>query len=215
MANTIVGVFDSFETARNVRDALVNNGFRQQDVSIMAANVDDRYSSYADRRVQEGEYDSYYNTNGNDRSHAGEGALAGGLIGALGGAIWAIAVPGVGPFTATGWLAAGLIGLAAGAITGGLVGALVDAGVDEEDAHLYGESVRRGYALVTVRADEMDTNRVRNIMRDYDPIDIDRRSEFWQSEGWTGEYSTDSSFYNPGEIERERSGYNQYAERTY
>ena len=80
-----------------------------------------------------------------------EGAGKGACIGAgLGGAagllagLGLLAIPGLGPVVAAGWLAAMAVGLAAGAATGGLVGALTEAGVSKEEAPLYAEGVRRG-----------------------------------------------------------------------
>jgi hypothetical protein len=78
---------------------------------------------------------------------AGIGAGLGGAAGLLAG-LGLLAIPGLGPVFAAGWLAATAVGAAAGAATGGLVGALTEAGVSKEDAPLYAEGVRRGGTLV-------------------------------------------------------------------
>jgi hypothetical protein len=62
-----------------------------------------------------------------------------------------MAIPGVGPVVAAGWLAATA---AVGGAAGGLIGALTDSAVPEEDAHVYAEGVRRGGALVTAKVDD-------------------------------------------------------------
>jgi hypothetical protein len=66
-----------------------------------------------------------------------------------------MAIPGVGPVVAAGWLAATTLGAVTGAVAcgaaGGLIGALTDSGVPEEHAHVYAEGVRRGGTLVTAR----------------------------------------------------------------
>ena len=54
--------------------------------------------------------------------------------------------------------------MAADAATGGLVGALVGAGVSETEAHVYSESVRRGGTLVSVRVKDEDAGRVQAIL---------------------------------------------------
>ncbi len=77
---------------------------------------------------------------------AGIGGVLGGGAGLLAG-LGLLAIPGLGPVVAAGWLAATAVGAAAGAVTGGIVGALVDAGTSEDDAHVYSESVRRGGTL--------------------------------------------------------------------
>jgi hypothetical protein len=51
-----------------------------------------------------------------------------------------------------------------GAVTGGLAGALVDAGVDPDAAHYYDELVREGGVLVTVQADEAQVPLARDVL---------------------------------------------------
>ena len=75
-----------------------------------------------------------------------------------------MAIPGIGPLVAAGWLATTLAGAGAGAVAGGLVGALTGAGVSREEAEVYEEGVRRGHTLVSVRADETDIPRIEAIL---------------------------------------------------
>jgi hypothetical protein len=72
------------------------------------------------------------------------GAVVGGAAGLLAG-IGLMAIPGVGPVVAAGWLVATLTGAAAGGATGGIIGALTQAGVSKEDADVYAEG--RGAAV--------------------------------------------------------------------
>lgn len=60
--------------------------------------------------------------------------MLGGGAGLLAG-LGILAIPGLGPVLAAGWLASTLVGAGAGAATGGLVGALAGAGIDDADAH--------------------------------------------------------------------------------
>ena len=55
-----------------------------------------------------------------------------------------LAIPGLGPVVAAGWLASTLVGAGIGAAAGGLTGSLTDVGVSHEDAYAYAEGVRRG-----------------------------------------------------------------------
>lgn len=75
----------------------------------------------------------------------------------------AVAVPGLGTAAAAGWLASTLAGAASGAVigggVGGILGALKDAGVADDDAHVYAEGVKRGNTLVSVRVEEADRAR--------------------------------------------------------
>ena len=60
-----------------------------------------------------------------------------------------MAIPGVGPVVAAGWLVATLAGAAAGGVTGGAVGALTEAGISKDEADVYAEGLRRGGAVVS------------------------------------------------------------------
>ena len=72
-----------------------------------------------------------------------------------------------------------------GAATGGLVGALTDAGVPENDAHVYAESVRRGGTLVTARVDEALAPTASTILSHEKTVDVASRRRSYESEGWT------------------------------
>ena len=110
------------------------------------------------------------------------GAAVGGGVGLLSG-LGMLAIPGVGPVVAVGWLAATAAGAFAGSATGGIIGALVDAGTPETEAHFYSEAIRRGGSLVTVRTNRT-TDQIKPILERHGPIDpATRRSEYEQG-GW-------------------------------
>ena len=67
---------------------------------------------------------------------AGIGGALGGGAGLLAG-LGLLAIPGLGPVVAAGWLASTAAVAAAGAAAGGIVGALVDAGEPAEHANVY------------------------------------------------------------------------------
>ena len=127
-----------------------------------------------------------------DNVHAshgiGKGAAIGGVIG--GGAsllagIGLLAVPGMGPVLAAGFLASALAGAATGAATGGMMGALRDAGVDAEEAGTYVEGVRRGGAMVCVRTPEDRSTYVEEVLTRHGGLPAaDRRAEY-EADGWT------------------------------
>jgi uncharacterized membrane protein len=97
----------------------------------------------------------------------------------------ALAVPGIGPIIAAGPLAATLAGATLGAATGGLIGAFTDLGISEEEAHVYVESVRRGGTVLTVKiSDEME-DKVSEILRRHQAVDIKERVAQWRQDGWT------------------------------
>ncbi len=91
------------------------------------------------------------------------GTVLGGGAGLLAG-LGSLALPGVGPVVAAGWLIATLSGAGVGAAAGSLLGSLTGAGVEEADAKGYAEHVGRGGTLVTVRASDQDAAQVEYIL---------------------------------------------------
>jgi uncharacterized protein (TIGR02271 family) len=151
---------------------------------VIASNEGDRYSSHASRTF---DGTNHHDDDVSDGAGTGAtvGTLAGGGAGLLAG-LGMLAIPGLGPVVAAGWLVSTLVGAGAGAAVGGITGALVDAGVDENDAHAYAEGIRRGGALVTVRASDAEVDRIVDILDDEGTVDFDDRETTWRSEGWTG-----------------------------
>ncbi|MBB3019487.1 uncharacterized protein (TIGR02271 family) [Microvirga lupini] len=182
-SKTITAFFDNYEDASEAVRRLESAGIPHGDISLVASNEGERYSSHASR--------TFDGTNHHDdvSDGAGTGAtvgtLAGGGAGLLAG-LGMLAIPGLGPVVAAGWLVSTLVGAGAGAAVGGIAGALVDAGVDENDAHAYAEGIRRGGALVTVRASDAEVDRILDILDDEGTVNFDERENTWRSEGWTG-----------------------------
>jgi hypothetical protein len=151
MTVTISRLYDNYADAQRAVTSLEAAGVPYSDLNIVANNSDDWYGS--DKKVDP-------DRDGTD-DRAAEGAATGAGIGAgLGGAagllagLGVLAIPGLGPVVAAGWLASTTLGVMAGAATGTIVGALTEAGVSEEEAPLYAEGVRRGGTLVSARVPE-------------------------------------------------------------
>ena len=134
---------------------------------------------------------------------ASVGTLLGGGAGLLAG-IGALAIPGVGPVVAAGWLIATLTGAGVGAAAGGLLGSLTGAGVPEEHAHVYAEGVRRGSTLVTVRAEEATAAQAEAIMQRYAPVDLAERSAAYREGGAWDRFDENRGSLTPEEMEAER-----------
>jgi hypothetical protein len=116
-----------------------------------------------------------------------------------------LAIPGLGPVVAAGWLAATAVGAAAGAATGGIVGALTQAGVSKEDAPLYAEGVRRGGTLVSARVPDADRARLDAILNQ-SAVNLRDRSAMWQKSGWKT-FDPDSQPYDAEQVRKERKLY--------
>ena len=179
MKRTMSRLFDSRTQAEAAIRDLEAMGLPNDDLSMIARHsgaAEDR--SFEDKtRAAEG---------------AGKGAATGGLIGGGAGllaGLGMLAIPGLGPVVAAGWLASTAVGAVAGAAaggaTGGLLGALKHEGVDEADANVYAEGVRRGGTLVSVRADESMADKVQAVFDRNDGVDAVTRGAIYREEGWT------------------------------
>jgi uncharacterized protein (TIGR02271 family) len=174
MSKRVVAVYNDFDTARQVVEALVNAGFDRDDISLVANDSNTEYRQYLE-------------DNGHDDVKPGEGAGFGAVVGTLVGLGVAL-IPGIGPVIAAGPLAAALmagIGAAAGAATGGIVASLIDFGIPEEEANIYAENIRRGGTLVAVEVDDDRVGEAQNVMNRYSPVDIEESGNTFRSSGWS------------------------------
>ena len=94
---------------------------------------------------------------------------------------------------------------AEGAATGGIVGALTEAGVSDEDAHSYAEGVRRGGTLVSARVPDADRSRLDSVLNE-SAINLRDRSAAWQKAGWKS-FDPASKPYGAEEVRKERQLY--------
>lgn len=117
---------------------------------------------------------------------AGIGAVIGGGGGLLAG-LGLLAIPGVGPVVAAGWLAATAVGAIGGALAGGAVGAIVDLGLSEEDAPVFSEAIRRGGVAVSVRFPEEHRNAVVTALDNTPSRSLEDRRIGYEAEGWRSE----------------------------
>jgi len=116
-----------------------------------------------------------------------------------------MAIPGVGPIVAAGWLVATLTGAAAGAAAGGVLGALTQAGVSDDDAQVYAEGLRRGGAVVSARVKDGDAARLQAVM-DPSSAGIADRGAAYRKGGWT-RFDPAAPVYTPEQVRRERDLY--------
>src|SRR3954453_2529012 len=166
---TISRLYDDYDTAARVVAELERAGLPHDDISIVASNAEgwydrDRTTSRVDR-----DHDGRDDRAEGAAAGAGIGATLGGVAGLLAG-LGLLAIPGIGPVVAAGWLASTAAVAVAGGATGGLIGALTQSGVGEEEAHPYAEGVRRGGTLVTVRVPDTDRARVEAILDRHSPM---------------------------------------------
>lgn len=208
MTKVISRLYNSYDRAQQAVRDLEAAGVAYNDISIVSNNSDNWYSSNGatattTKRVDR-DRDGVDDRAEGAAGGAGIGAAVGGTAGLLAG-LGLLAIPGVGPVVAAGWLVATAAGAAAGGLTGGIIGALTQAGVSDEDAHVYAEGVRRGGTLVTARVSDADASRLEAVLDRSSLRTNDLRSAYSKS-GWT-RFDPASKPYSADEVRRERSLY--------
>ncbi len=144
--------YDNYDDATRTVEALERAGIPHSDITLISGDRTRTATS---------------STEGDASTGAGTGATIGTVLGGGAGllaGLGALAIPGVGPLVAAGWLVATLTGAGAGAAAGGLLGSLTGAGIDEADAHRYAEHVGRGGTLVSVRANDEMASQAQSIL---------------------------------------------------
>jgi hypothetical protein len=205
MTVTISRLYNNHEDARAAVRTLEDAGVAHGDISILASNADNWYSP--DRKV-----DTYPDRDldgRDDRAEAagtgaGIGAAVGGTAGLLAG-LGIMAIPGIGPVVAAGWLVATLAGATAGGVTGSVVGALTQAGVGKEEADVYAEGLRRGGAVVSARVPDADGPRLQAVM-DRAAVNVTERSAAYRQSGWKS-FDPRATPYSADQIRKERDLY--------
>jgi hypothetical protein len=126
--NTAVfGIFKSRMHAEGCVDVLLRDGFRSDDISVLAPDQQTTKELATEKNTKAPE---------GTATGATAGGAVGGTLGLLAG-IGALAIPGLGPLIAAGPIVGALAGLGVGAAAGGLVGALVGMGIPEFAAKRY------------------------------------------------------------------------------
>jgi hypothetical protein len=201
MTATISRLYDNYTDAQKAVQSLEAEGVPHSDISIVANNSDSWFST--DKKVDR-DRDGVDDRAEGAGKGAGIGAGVGSAAGLLAG-LGLLAIPGLGPVVAAGWLAATAVGAAAGAATGGIVGALTEAGVSEEDAHTYAEGVRRGGTLVSARVPDGDRARLDAVLNQ-SAVNLRDRSAAWQKSGWKT-FDPASEPYGAEQVRKERQLY--------
>jgi hypothetical protein len=205
MTTTISRLYNSYAEAREAVRNLEAAGVKHSDISIIASNADNWYSS--DRK---GETFPDRDLDGKDDraeaagTGAGVGAAVGGAAGLLAG-LGLMAIPGVGPVVAAGWLVSTLAGAVAGGATGGVIGALTQAGISKDDADVYAEGLRRGGAVVSARVADADASRLQTIM-DRSSVRVADRGAAYRKAGWKS-FDPKATPYTAEQVRKEREMY--------
>ncbi|MDH6427061.1 general stress protein [Paenibacillus sp. FSL R7-0048] len=176
MTKKIVGIFDTEQEATRAIEGLHNQGFNNDEISVITRDRDELRNISEDTGTKAPE---------GVATGAATGGVVGGVAGLLAG-IGALAIPGIGPILAAGPIVATLTGAAVGAGAGGLVGGLIGLGIPEDEAKEYEGYVESGKILVLV-----DDNG-----RGYQAHDVFRGNRSLNTQRYEGVYNEDTRLGN-------------------
>ncbi|TVV71145.1 general stress protein [Sphingomonas solaris] len=203
MAKTITRLFDDYSDAATAVRELERIGVPHDDLSIIASNADKAHDSDGTADLDDV----------NDRGDVSRGVSTGAVLGGVGGllaGLGLLAIPGLGPIVAAGWLASTAvgagIGAAGGAATGSIVGALKTAGHTDEEAHVYSEGVRRGGTLVSARVADGLVAEAEAVLERNRSVDATTRGSAYRERGWQS-FDEQAPAFTTDEVAAERDRY--------
>ena len=199
MTKTITRLFDDYADATAALGELERLGVPHDAISIVASNADGAHGD-AGTSIDD------VNDHGDVSRGVSTGAALGGVGGLLAG-LGLLAIPGLGPIVAAGWLASTAvgagIGAAGGAATGTIVGALKEAGHSDEEAHVYSEGVRRGGTLLSARVDDSLVGAAEDALDRNRSVDYATRGAAYRQDGWSS-FDEAAPAYTRDEVAAER-----------
>jgi hypothetical protein len=205
---TVSRLYDDHDTAARAVDELERSGIAASDIAIISSNADGWYDKDREPSISHKRLDRDLDGVDDRREGADAGAAIGGTAGGVAGllaGLGMLAIPGLGPVVAAGWLVSTATLGVGGGLVGGIIGALTQGGTSEDDAHLYAEGVRRGGTMVSARVPDAEQGRVAAIL-DRSAIDIRNRARMWEKSGWH-RFDPNAPAFTADEIRRERELY--------
>jgi hypothetical protein len=202
MTKTITRLFDDYSDAKYALEDLERLGIPHSEISIVANNADGAHGDHSSTADD-------VNDHGDVSRGVSTGAALGGVGGLLAG-LGLLAIPGLGPIVAAGWLASTAvgagIGAAGGAATGTVVGALKEAGHTDDEAHVYSEGVRRGGTLLSARVDDTMVAEAEAVLDRHRSVDATTRGAAYRQTGWTS-FDDSAPAYTRDQVAEERNRY--------
>lgn len=158
----LIGVFETLPQADEAIAALLKAGFNAHQIGFaMREQPIDKAEKKALKGAEKNGHAAV--------ERIGGGAMAGGVIGGLLGALTALAVPGVGPI-----LSAGLLLASGGAIAGGFAGLMSTMEFSPEEIKWYQSELEAGRPVVAVRTGDRYSEAL-SILTEHGAYDINRR----------------------------------------
>ena len=186
---SIVGLFDSAEKARQAAEAVSRTGIPTERLSVLTP------------RSSEAEVHARVATSETEQPGMGKavGGVVGGVFGAttgmgLGALAASLLVPGFGAIAAAELLGAAILGVggvAGGAAAGGALEEKMSRGLPKDELYLYEHALHNGKSLVFALVDEDEADRVRAELAAHGATSLDAAHETW----WVGIRDTEKEAY--------------------
>jgi hypothetical protein len=183
MPITICRLYDSYADANRIVLLLEAAGLPRSDTSLVSNNSDTWYSTAKTDNVVPLQKAGASSETGGKVEATALGAAIGATAATAASLVTTLPLPGVGAIVGAGWLAALLGSIAVGGVTGGLLGALTNAGIDDKDVQVLAEGVRRGGTLVAARVSQREAPRLETIMNRF-AVSLAKRRDVYRKSGW-------------------------------
>ena len=203
MLITICRLYDSYTDANRAVVMLEAAGLPTSETSVISNNSDTWYRASKAANVVPVRKDGANSKADGKVEGAAIGAAIGATAATAASLVTMLAIPGVGAVVGAGWLAALLGSITIGGVAGGLLGALTNAGISEEDAQVLVEGVRRGGTLVAARAPQAELPRIEAIMNPC-AVKLQERCELYRKSGWQS-FDPNAVPYTADQVRSERA----------
>jgi hypothetical protein len=203
MLITICRLYDSYTDANRVVVMLEAAGLPTSETSVFSNNSDTWYRASKAANVVPVRKDGANSKADGKVEGAAIGAAIGATAATAASLVTMLAIPGVGAVVGAGWLAALLGSMTIGGVAGGLLGALTNAGISEEDAQVFVEGVRRGGTLVAARVPQTELPRIEPIMN-HCAVKLQERCELYRKSGWQS-FDPNAVPYTADQVRSERA----------
>jgi hypothetical protein len=181
---TVVALFDRFADAKAAVGDLIQAGAPRDQIALLAnTSMGDHPALSLNPAFAGEEFDTDSHEQPGMVTGAEVGIGVGGILGFLLG-ISTLSIPGLGFLIAAGTWATVAAGAATGGVIGAVVGRLTDHGVSDRDAKLYAEGLKRGGTLVTAVVAEEKVAAMSAVFKTHGAVDIEDRLAPWTAEGW-------------------------------
>ena len=203
MLISICRLYDSYIDANRVVLMLEAASVPPSETSVISNNADSWYRAARTANAVPARKDAASGKGSGKAEGAAIGLAIGATAATAASLVTMLAIPGVGAVVGAGWLAALLGSVAIGGVAGGLLAALTNAGISEEDAQVFVEGVRRGGTVVAARVPQSELPRIVPIMNQ-SAVNLQERSELYRKSGWQS-FDPNAVPYTADQVRSERA----------